>query len=195
MKKLIQTSLLALLTFVSANVYAYDETFALKVKSNAQKSIMFYISEPLDVQFSIYGDDEIIYKQDIHAVEPIAKTYNLNAFPDGNYQLKLETDSKITEYKIKIQDGKTVVEEPTITEKFKPVLTKQNGIVTLNMGNTDKGEVEIRIVNEYNDQLYSKSFDSAKLNKKFNISGTNAKELTFIVKFKNQEFIKTVSVN
>jgi hypothetical protein len=44
--------------------------------------------------------------------------------------------------------------------------------------------------------LYSNVFlDKSKLSKKFNIGKTDAKELTFIVRFKDQEFIKTVSLN
>jgi hypothetical protein len=197
MKNLLKTSLLAVLLFVSAGAYAYDETFSLKVKSNAQKSIMFFIREPQDVEFSIYdSESEILYKQRIHAVQPSAKTYNLEAFPDGAYKLKLETDSIITTYKIQIVNGKTLVEKPVITEKLKPLLTKENAIISLDMTNLDKGPVEVKIVNEYNDQLYSNVFlDKSKLSKKFNIGKTDAKELTFIVRFKDQEFIKTVSLN
>jgi hypothetical protein len=197
MKKLLKISLLAMLMFISADIYAYDETFSLKVKSNTQKSIMFIISEAQDLEFSIYGqENEILYKQSIHAVQPEAKTYNLDAFPDGAYLLKLETNSGITEYMIQIKNGKTLVEKPTITPKFKPVLTKQNAVITLDMDNINNGQVEVKIINEYNEELYAKVFtNQLKLSQKFNIDQTDAKELTFIVRSKDQEFIKTVSIN
>ena len=196
MKKILQTSLLAVLMLVSASLYANEETFELKVKGGAQKSVAFFISEPLDVEFSISDYNAVIlYQQNIHALQPIKKTYNLAAFPDGTYQLRLETELKITQYKIRIEEGKTIVEEPIIIQKLKPILTMQNAIVTLDMENMDKVPVEIKVVNEYNEQLYNSVFNSAKLSKKFNIAQANAKELTFIVRYKDQEFTKTLSVN
>ena len=55
------------------------------------------------------------------------------------------------------------------------------------------GEVEVKVFNEYNDEMYAKTFAS-KVNavKKFNISKTDAKQLTFLIKSKNHEFIETV---
>ncbi len=197
MKNVLKISLLALLLFISAGVYAYDETFSLKVKSNTQKSIVFYVKEAQDVEFSIYGsDNEILYKQEIRSAQPATKTYDLEAFPDGNYVLKLETGLGITEYKMQIEYGKASIEKPLITQKLKPILTKQNAIVTLDMLIFDKEPIEIKIVNEHNDQLYSNVFtEKNKLCKKFNIGKTDARELTFIVKTKGQEFVETVSVN
>ncbi len=64
------------------------------------------------------------------------------------------------------------------------------------MENTPNGEVEVKILNEYNEELYTKVFAAkTKLVKKFNVDKTDAKELTFIVKSKNQEFVKTIQLN
>ncbi len=197
MKNLLKLSLLAVLTFISVGVYAYDDAFSLKVKANNQKSIMFFIKEAQDVDFSIYGsDNEILYKQKIHAVQPLARTYNLDAFPDGSYLLKLETDLKITEYNIQIENGKTMISEPKIKEKSRLTLVKEKAIVKLDIENVSGGPVELKIINEYNDEMYSKVYtDKSKLNKKFNIGQTDAKQLTFILRFDDQEFVQTVSVN
>ncbi|MDQ7949519.1 MAG: hypothetical protein REI93_11775, partial [Pedobacter sp.] len=172
MKNLLRFSLLVAILFTAASVYAYDENFALKVKSTNQKSIVFYVQEKQDVSFSIYGaDNEVLYVQQIHAEQAAAKTYNLEAFPDGNYKLRLETDQAVTEYQIEILDGKTIVQKPTITQKFKPVLIKENATIKLNIENSDKAPVEIVIVNENNNQLYSDVLkDSANVSKVFNVS-------------------------
>jgi hypothetical protein len=196
MKTLLRISLIVAVLFASVNVYALDETFALKVKSNSDKSVMFYINQAQDVDLSIYNsDNDILYKQTIHANQPAAKTYNLDSFPDGSYLFKLETSNQITEYQVVIEDGKTVVSKPVTIEKFKPSIKFENSMITFTLDNADKGPVEVKILNEYNDSLYEKVFNvQSKLSKKFNVGQTDAKELTFIVRFNNQEYVETVSI-
>jgi hypothetical protein len=195
MKNLLKISLLAVMVFVSAHAYAYDDTFSIKVKGSNEKSVVFYISEAQDVALSIYSaDKELLYSQKIHAVKSVAKTYNLEAFLDGTYFIKLETDKKITAYEVRIQNGKTTVEKPFVINK--PILTKENDVIIMRMENSDNSTFEVKVLNEHNDELYSKIFaDKSKLSTKFDIAQTDAKELTFIVKYKDQEFIQTMYVN
>ena len=197
MKNFLKIGLVATILFTSLATYANDENLSLKVKSNDQKSITFLVKEAQDVDFSIYdSENELLYTQKIHTSAPVAKTYNLEAFPDGAYLVKLETDSQITEYQIKIENGKTTILTPVVTERMKPVLTKEKELITLNLENLSQGPVEVKILNERNDQLYSKIFNAKpKFTKTFNVGQSFAKELTFIVKSKNQEFIQTLAIN
>lgn len=197
MKNFLKIGLLAGILLTSSVAFADEDNFSLKANAKTEKSIVFLISEAQDINISIYGDNyELIYDQKIHALKPSTKVYNLEDFPDGNYIVELENEMKLIKYNVTIENGKTLVSEPVTTELFKPVFSKENKTITLNMENTPSGEVEVKILNEYNDELYAKVFTAkSKLVKKFNVDKTDAKELTFIVKSKNQEFVKTIQLN
>lgn len=196
MKNLLKHGLVLAILFVSSVAFADEANISMKAKENTQKSIVFYLDQAQKVNLSIYSlNDGLIYEQNIVSDKPLTKVYNLEAFPDGSYIVKLENAAKLIEYQVNISKGKTLVAEPVVTEYFKPVLVKNSDTVTLDLKNVPHGPIEIKIFNEYNEELFAKSFASKLIAaKKFNIGQTNAKELTFIVRSKNEEFIETVSV-
>lgn len=196
MKNFLKISLMASMLLTAFGAYANDDLL-VKVKSNNEKSISFFINEAKDINVSFYSTaDEVIYQQNFHTLGALIKTYDLNAFPDGDYKLKVEADLKLTEYQLTIENGKAQLSKPVVTELLKAALTKDNSIVTLDLKNIAKEGVELLVLNEYNDQLYSETITKkSELVKKFDIAKANAKELTFIVKTKNKEFAETVKVN
>ena len=192
MKHILKVSLLTAILFTSFGAFANDDKFSLKVKGANEKSIEFSINEAYDINLSIVtAEDEVVYEQKIHSAGAAKKVYNLESFPNGSYTLKLETPLKLTTYIISILDGKAELSNPTVTELFKPVLVKEKETITLNFKNQVKGAVNVVIVNEYNDQLFSKAYTLADISQKFDVSKTDAKELTFIVSYKGEEHIET----
>jgi len=195
MKNLLKISLLSAIMFTSFGALAKDDNFSLKVNNANEKSIVFFINEANDINLSILtSDNEVVYEQQIHASGAAKKVYNLDAFPDGNYTLQLETTLKRTTYSIAIEAGKALISAPTVKEFFKPVLVKEKEVITLNLRTQVKGAIEVVIVNEYNDQLFSKSYTKAELIQKFDVSKTDAKELTFLVRYKGEEHIETFKI-
>jgi hypothetical protein len=195
MKIFSKISLLALILLTTTKLYANDD-LSLKVKDEDQKSIVFVVQDAQEVSLSIYGaNEEVIYEQEIHAAKGTSKIYDLRSFPDGDYTFKLQTGLKLTQYQVTIKDAKAIVSEPVITSVFKPVLTKEDGLITLHLGNAIEDVFEVEVLDELNDQLYKDAFTApSKLTKKFNVSNSDAKELTFIVKSKNQQFIETINL-
>ena len=195
MKNFLKISLLATVLLTSLGAYANDNNFSL-TKGENEKSVVFLIKETQDIQVSIFGyGDEVLYEKNIHALKGSSRTYDLSAFPDGTYTFELRTDDEIATYQIAIENDKATVSIPTITEIFKPTLTKVRDIITLNLENVLQEPVEVKIIDENNDQVYYKVFDAKSLvNKKFNINKSDSRELTFIVKSKNQEYIKVIDL-
>ena len=192
MKNFLKIGLLVAILFTSFGVFAKDEVFSLKVNTGSEKSIVFFVHDAHDINLSILtADEEVVYEQKIHSVGAAKKVYNLAAFPNGNYTLKLETPLKLTTYEIVIEGGKALLSVPTVKELFKPSLVKEKEMITLNLKNQLKGAVEVVILNEYNDQLFSKAYAKANLTQKFDVSKTDAKELTFLVRYRNEEHIET----
>jgi hypothetical protein len=196
MKNLLKLSLVAAIALTTVGAYANNDDLAVNVKTEKEKNVRVFITESQDINVTIYGaDNEVLYQKKSKALRGSSKTYDLSAFPDGNYSMKVESGSKLAEYSINIENDKASVSAPSIKELFKPVLTNENGVITLDLDNADKSAVEVQILDEYNDQVYANVFkDSSKLVKKFDTAKTPAKKLTFIVKSKNQEYNKTINV-
>ncbi|GGI24344.1 hypothetical protein [Pedobacter mendelii] len=196
MKNLLKISLIAATMFTASATYANDDVYTLKVKSEDNKTIRFTIDEASDISLSITElNNQVLFEENIHATGASSKSYDLNALPDGEYMLNVESDSKLAAYKIVIANNKAVVSAPKITELLKPVFNQDKSMLTLSLDNADKGPIEVQILNEYNDEVYNETFtDKSKLVKKFNIAKTFGKELTFIVKGKNQEVFKTIAI-
>lgn len=196
MKNLLKISLIATILFTSVNTYANTDDLSLKVNSAERKTIRLSINETQDMKVTFYGlNDEILYEKQGHELSGSTKTYDLTDFPDGNYLMKLETDSKLVEYQINIENNKASLSTVSNKEVFKPVLTKKDGVVTLNLENTTKAPVEITIFDEFNNQLYTNVYnDSAKLVRKFNIGKTLSTQLTFVITSKDQAFNSTINV-
>lgn len=197
MKNFLKISLIAVLFFNSVGLYANEGDFSFKVKSVNEKSIGFFINEAQVVEVSLYGaNNEVLYKQRIKAKTASNRIYDLNSFPDGNYIFKLETESKLAEYKVLIKDGETIVSDPVVVEKVVPLLTKENDVVTLNLGKGAKGPIVVQIYNDNSELVYDKTFEgAAQFVKRFNVARVDINELNFVIKFDNQEFTQLVQIH
>ncbi|MGF1926337.1 MAG: hypothetical protein ACQUHE_19350, partial [Bacteroidia bacterium] len=134
MKNFLKISLLYAILFASFGVSAKDDNFSLSVNSGNEKSIVFFVNEAHDINLSILTEEEeVVYEQKIHSLGASKKVYNLEAFPNGNYTLRLETPLKLTTYQITIANGKALIANPVVKELFKPTLVKENGMITLNL--------------------------------------------------------------
>ena len=195
MKNFIKISLIAVLLINSVGLYAREGGFSIKLKNVDEKSVTFFINETQVVEVSIYeANDEVVYRKKINALKGSTKTYDLNSLPDGSYRFELKTESNNVEYKVQLKDGKAPVSDPLIVDVVRPVLTKENGIVTLNFENAPEGPVEIQILDRYNDAVYDRVFEGdAKFVKKFDVA-RDLKELTFIIRSANQVITKTVQM-
>ncbi|MBB5622816.1 hypothetical protein HDE69_003898 [Pedobacter cryoconitis] len=196
MKNLLKIGLIATILFTSVNTYASNDDLSLKVNSVERKTIRLSINQTQDMKVTFYGlNDEILYEKKGHELSGSSKTYDLTDFPDGNYIMKLETDLKSVEYQINIENNKASLSTAPNKETFKPVLTKKDGVVTLNLDYTNKAPVEITIFDEFNNQLYTNTYnDSAKLVRKFNIGKALSSKLTFVITSKDQAFNSTIDV-
>ncbi|WP_199140651.1 hypothetical protein [Pedobacter sp. ASV12] len=195
MKNLLKISLVASLLFIAYGAHATDDLL-VRVKNSNEKSVSFFLNEAKVMNVAFYTvNDDLIYQQNVRTTGAAIKTYDLNAFPDGDYKLKVEADLKLTEYQLHIEDGKAVLSKPSVVNLLSAALTKEKSIVTLDLKNIAKEVVDVQVLNEYNDQLYSEKIsEKTSLVKKFDIAQVNAKELTFVVKTKNKEFVETVKV-
>ncbi|WP_296144922.1 hypothetical protein [uncultured Flavobacterium sp.] len=195
MKNFLKISLIVAVFLSAFGASANEKDFSLKVKSEKGKTVSFSINEAKNINLSIYGkNNETLFDEKINSNGVFNRTYDLNAFPEGNYVLEVETDAKLAQYEIHISGGTASISEKAITEVFKPVLTKGDGFVTLNILKTDKNPVEVQVFDENNTELYSGVItNKSSIAKKFDTNTTGAEKLTFIVKYKDQIFSETIA--
>jgi predicted secreted protein len=196
MKNFLKTGLMTVAFLTTFGASANEKDFSLKVKSEKGKTVSFSINEAKDVNLSIYSkDNETLFGEKVTANGLLSRTYDLKAFPEGDYILEVETSAKMAQYAIHISGNSAVISEVAIAEVFKPVFANENGIVSLNISNADKSPVEIKLVDENNNELYSEVFTGkSSISKRFDTNKTFAGNLTFVVKYKDQIFAETVAM-
>ena len=195
MKNAFKIALIAGISLSTFVAEANDGDFSLKSKSETEKTISFQINEANDFTISLFAEDnELLFEQKLHPTTNSTKTYDLNELPDGNYMMTVESGSTLEQYKIAIADGKAIFSAPKVTELHKPVITKSDDdMITLSFEQAKGDDVEVRVLNESNDELYAETFkNKTKLSKKFNVSRADGKDLTFVIKAGDQTFIKTI---
>jgi len=194
MKKFFKIGLIAAIFLTVSVAQANDNEFSLKVKNEKQKTISFLMNDSKEFNFSIFSDDkDLLFEQKFTGSAGLTKTYDLNALPDGTYTIKVESGSTLAQYAVKITNEKALISEAKIFGVYKPVITKDKDLVTLDFEVKEKTSIEVAVFNERNDELYSETFkDRSKLTKKFNISNADGDSLTFVVKYNNESFTKTI---
>lgn len=192
MKNLLKIAVFFFAIGVSLGVYAVDAPYSIKIKGGNQKSIEFFIAADQEIHLSIISpENDIIYEQKIKETKAAKKIYNLSSFPEGNFTLKLATENKLVFYSVHIAGDSAQLSAPTITELTKPELWKQEKMITLKVVNDEKTKVEVALVNEYGESLFEKTYSAAAISQKFDISRTDAQELTFVVRYNGVEHLKT----
>lgn len=196
MKKFFQISLAVLALFTASVAHADDMDILVKVAKENSKWVSFITNDAQRIDLTLYAaNEEVIYEQQLKTVSNKFKTYDLSALPEGNYTLKMESIAKITTYNILITDENAIISKPSVVEIKRPVLTKKDDIITLDLNGVANGAVEVTIYNEYSEKLHEDAFaDESKTVKKFDVSKTIAKELTFVVKSGNQQYSETIKL-
>jgi len=194
MKKFFTIGLISALSLGVFAAKANDNEFSLKVKNEKQKTISFLMNDNREFNFSIYSDaQDLLFEQNFQGTAGLTKTYDLKSLPDGAYIIKVESGAKLVEYAVKISNEKALISEVKIARLVKPVIVKNNKMITLDYTVNDQQPIEVAVYNERNDELYSEIFkDRSKLIKRFNISKADGDSLTFVIKHNNESFVKTI---
>lgn len=196
MKNFLKTGLVAVAFLTAFGANANEKDFSLKVKSEKGKTVSFSINDPKNVSLSIVGNDnETLFAEKITKDGIVSRTYNLSAFPEGNYILEVETNAKMAQYAIQVSGNSATISEVAIAEILKPTFVNEGGIVSLDLTNSDKSPIEVQLIDENNNEVYRQVFTGrTSVSKKFDTNKTTASELTFVVRYKNQIFAETIAV-
>ncbi|WP_343531452.1 hypothetical protein [Pedobacter sp.] len=196
MKNLFRFSLVILSVFMANVAKADDMELLVKVAKENNKWVSFITNESQNIDLTLYSStDEVLYEQRLKTVGNKFKTYDLSALPLGLYTLKMESPLKTVTYQIEITADSAIVATPVVKIFKKPSLAKEKDLVTLNLNGVGEGEVQVDVYNEFNEKLHEDVYTSeAKVVRKYDVSRTPSKQLTFVVRTGNQEFSETIKL-
>lgn len=182
----------ALMLLTASSMFANVADFSIRAKGGKMVNVT---TGDAKVHMSIYtADKELLFEEDFKGTKNTSRTYDLKDFPDGTYYMEAETSAKITRYAIKISNGIAFVADNAIAETYKPVLSQENGKVTVNIPNADKKPVQIAIF-AGSQEVYSKSYNQANVTQQFDFSPAASESYTLVMKYDDRTFYQTVAAN
>lgn len=196
MRKLLGFSLVILTVFMANIAKADDMELLVRVAKENSKWVSFITSDAKEFDVTLYAaNEDVLYQDRIKTVGNKFQTYDLSSLPQGTYQLKMESEVKQITYQIDINEDNAVLSQPIIVEFKRPIFVKENNLITLDLNGACTGPVEVVIYNEYNEKLHEEVYgESSKMSKKFDISRTTSKELTFLVRSAGHEYSETIKL-
>ncbi|MDI5889311.1 hypothetical protein [Flavobacterium yafengii] len=196
MKKILKFSLvLAAIVLTAVQAHAGNADFSLDLIKEEGKTVSFILKEIKKIDLSIYDtNDSLIYQEKVTSEDNINRTYDLTALPDGIYFLKAESALKISKYKIEVVGNKAKLSTNAISEVYKPVLVKKNGIVALNVLNLEKVPVTVAVYNSDQTEVYKETFAAdLHVGKIFDLSSAQKGKYTFEITYNSKTFSETVA--
>ena len=195
MKTILKFRLVLAVVLTAVGAHAGNADFYLHVKKEQGKTIRFTLNDVKQSNLSIIdADEKVVYTENAAGKEGVTRSYNLNELPTGTYFLEVETSAKIARYEIKVSDKAAVLSKKAIRETYKPVLKADKGFVTLNIANTEKSAVGVKIYDSNENEVYSETLKNASsVNKRFDVSNLNGDNYTFVMTYDNKSFVESVA--
>jgi len=195
MKKFIKLSLLAALTFISANVFGKDNDFSLSIGEVKQKTVHFGISNAKNVSIYVYNDNKNELFSERIKVESAEKSYNMSNMAAGTYFLVAESEGKIEKYKITVDENQVVVDQSPISVMTKPEFFVNKNIVKLKM-NDVVGDVRVSIYDTANNTFYSNdnAVKNGMIDLTFDLNPQNAETYIIYVEKGDDSFSRMISL-
>lgn len=195
MKTILKFRLVLAVVLTAVGAHANNADFYLHVKKEQGKTIRFALNDVKETDLSIFdADEKLIYSENISGKNGVNRTYDLSELPKGTYFLEVETTAKVARYEITVSDKVAVLSKKATTETYKPVLTANNGFVTLNIANTEKSAVGLKIYDSNQNEVYSETLKGApSVSKKFDISNSTGEKYTFVMTYDNKSFIESIA--
>lgn len=195
MKSMMKLGVALVAMFATVVMHANENDFLVRAKEGAGKAISFTINESKDVQVVLYSAEGLeVFTETVKSKKgKIDRTYDLNALPDGTYYLDTESAEKIARHEIIISGKKATVTEGAVTQYLKPVVTTKDGLVTVQVSKKDNTPVEIKVLDENNNELYNQKAEGSKITKRFDITKSNVDKFTLVIAYNGKTFVNTVA--
>lgn len=180
MKMLLTSALVLGLSFFSF-AGPNDETLmeVTSVRTNHEKVVITF-KEPMEKVFISILDAEggLIVKKKYKTKEAVSVPYNLSDLPEGNYQVKIETETEVAVY-----DIKTVERKKTEYPLMAYGKLKDRHTVNLLVVGLEQPGVQVDIYNQLNQKIKSEYIDQPEgFSIDYKFTGARASDMYFHLK-------------
>ena len=128
-------------------------------------------------------DDENVVLFDETVENSFLKTLNLENLPIGAYTLIVTTPTRIYQQPLQVKEKTVEVNTSHRKEYFLPVVRMQKNHVDVSVLNQTLGNVEVAILDENGDELFTETFrNQLKVERRYDVS--NLEKGTYIVRMK-----------
>jgi len=195
MKRVIKQSVLVLMIFLAAQIYA-NVSDSIIIQSNSERNMIKI--ERLDAGSLLKIKDEtgvILHKERINNSENSSKTFDLSKLPDATYYFELDNADEIRIIPVVVENQtikRLKSEETTIA---KPNV-KTNGEMVQISQNSDKAQdLNITIYYEGREVAFEESLKNVKnLKRNYDFSSSLEGDYTIIVDSKGKSFVNKVTI-
>ncbi len=182
MKKLILSALVVLTVAATALAGNVAPSFKVTEISDAKKVNLEVVSGGSTVNMQIV-DDENVVLFDETVENSFLKTLNLENLPIGAYTLIVTTPTRIYQQPLQVKEKTVEVNTSHRKEYFLPVVRMQKNHVDVSVLNQTLGNVEVAILDENGDELFTETFrNQLKVERRYDVS--NLEKGTYIVRMK-----------
>lgn len=189
---------LALQVFAVQSATASNNEPSVSLKEAGQKTFVLVLDYPAAKKVDIVLKDlynVILLREETEVNGHLAKKYNLNALPSGNYFLEIEDEQSILVYNINIEREKVTVSNVASSKIFKPSLTQKDDKVTVDMLLLNLDNVVVSILDADNQVLLEEKAENVvRFGKVYDLSELKAGNYTFKIRAANRTFYNKISL-
>lgn len=164
----------AIILLSSFNSFANSTYPEVKIIKTEKKIFRLEVAESkaTDVTIRIIGNQEgIVLEENITISKLASKSYNLSKLPKGIYEVELENDISYSKQLVKLTYNGLEILENKPRKTFKPFVKTEDRFIILNHLTLGTTKVEVTIFDDFENELYSKSFENVKtIHKRFDMT-------------------------
>lgn len=195
MKAVLKITVMAALMFSTLIASANSEPKIYVAGENEGKSLIFELdvtSENTKIQF-LDSDSNIIYSDDAVSSTGVRKKFDMSNLSSGLYTFKVDNSIKAITYSILLASNEMTILSKD--EKVKPVFREKDGLVYVNLLNTDKSKVIIKVYDSSSRLLFSEVVtDKLIVEKAINFKGAHKGEYIISVKDGSERYSENISI-
>jgi hypothetical protein len=154
-------------------------------KASKKASVTLYNFEEGKYNLTIEGAKGVYYDALLESAEGFAKVFDLNNLEDGEYTLSVKNNKNVETRKFTIKEGEV---EVFYQEKVQPYFSTNGSKARLILPNTYGNSVDIKVIDQAGDALYSTQENTDAVHKVFDFSEVASGNYTVNVKAGGNNF-------
>lgn len=197
MRTLRKSVLIAMMVMVAALSFANGNKPNVKVEKVGAKTVALYASGLGASKTQVQLRDEnglILHQMVSDNNEKIAKRFDLNALPVGNYSIEIENETSFSATPVQVTADDATVKTADQVVIVKPIVRQNGDILDIIMPSEDTSAVSVIIYDNNFDQVYKETVDGTTELRRYDLSKLGKGAYRIKMSAQGKEFIQFVAL-